>query len=220
MLESLHTKASVHTNGRHNDSTAKQHIQISQQNEQITGARIYQCVEATSPNPPALDSGSAANGPEGPSHEEPAAEAQQAQQAQQEQPGPAQDVAAFGRLAVQLYRGRMMYHSPSDHRFWAKEVSRLPCPCQALARACLQPTASHRPTAAALLDCNFFPQPIRTAAFFLAALHPASPPAGCNWQMPLSDHITAQDGVSLMDTAPWLIGKAQFCHGKSCSAVG
>ncbi len=31
--------------------------------------------------------------------------------------GPAQDVAAFGRLIVQLYRGRRIYHRASDRRW-------------------------------------------------------------------------------------------------------
>ena len=32
------------------------------------------------------------------------------------QQGPAADIAAFGRLVVQLYRGRMLHHSASDHQ--------------------------------------------------------------------------------------------------------
>ena len=93
-------------------------------------------------------------------------------------------------------------------RFWAREVLQLPCPCQALARACLHPTTSHRPTAAALLDCDFFPQPVRTAAFFLAALHPVSPPVECKWQMPISADSPTQAGISLLEAAPWLLGEA------------
>ena len=36
---------------------------------------------------------------------------------QRQHQGPAQDVAAFGRLIVQLYRGRRIYHPASDHRW-------------------------------------------------------------------------------------------------------
>ncbi|KAL0056421.1 hypothetical protein WJX82_011195 [Trebouxia sp. C0006] len=45
---------------------------------------------------------------------------------QRQHQGPAQDVAAFGRLIVQLYRGRRIYHPASDHRFWMSEVAYLP----------------------------------------------------------------------------------------------
>ena len=33
-----------------------------------------------------------------------------------QEPGSAEDIAAFGRLMVQLYRGRMLPHHASDHR--------------------------------------------------------------------------------------------------------
>ena len=36
---------------------------------------------------------------------------------QQAEAGPAADIAAFGRLIVQLYRGRMIHRSISDHRW-------------------------------------------------------------------------------------------------------
>ena len=35
---------------------------------------------------------------------------------QRQHQGPSQDVAAFGRLIVQLYRGRRIHHRASDHR--------------------------------------------------------------------------------------------------------
>ena len=40
--------------------------------------------------------------------------------------GPAQDVAAFGRLIVQLYRGRRIYHRPSDQRWVLPHVRSAP----------------------------------------------------------------------------------------------
>ena len=81
----------------------------------------------------------------------------------------------------------------------------LPWAARPLAAACLHPNPTHRPTAAALLDCDFFPQPVRTAAFFLAALHPPRAPITGQWD-PLNTSGSDQR-VQLTEQAPWLIGE-------------
>lgn len=81
-------------------------------------------------------------------------------------------------------------------------MGHLPWGCRSLATACLQPQPGLRPTAAALLDCDFFPHPVRTAAFFLAALHPPRDPIIGDWN-PDSERAA----ISLAEHAPWLIGK-------------
>ena len=85
------------------------------------------------------------------------------------------------------------------------EVAHLAWACRTVATACLQPQPGRRPTAAALLDCDFFPQPVRTAAFFLAALHPPKDPIIRPWNPHSSS--TEHAAISLAEHAPWLIGK-------------
>jgi len=89
-------------------------------------------------------------------------------------------------------------------RFWMSEVAYLPWGCRSLATACLQAHPKHPPTAAELLDCDFFPQPVRTAASFLAALHPFKHPIRQTWD--LSHDQTPGQAMSLADRAPWLLG--------------
>ncbi|DBB03865.1 TPA: Spectrin beta chain, non-erythrocytic 5 [Trebouxia sp. C0004] len=128
---------------------------------------------------------------------------------QRQHQGPAQDVAAFGRLIVQLYRGRRIHHRASDHRFWMSEVAYLPWGCRSLATACLQAHPKDSTTAAELLDCDFFPQPVRTAASFLAALHPLKHPIRQTWE--LSHDQTPAQTMVLADRAPWLLEEATGC---------
>lgn len=84
------------------------------------------------------------------------------------------------------------------------EVAYLPWGCRSLATACLQACPKQLPTAAELLDCDFFPQPVRTAASFLAALHPFRHPIRQTWD--LSHDQTPGQTMSLPDRAPWLLG--------------
>ncbi|KAL0031838.1 hypothetical protein WJX79_010539 [Trebouxia sp. C0005] len=109
----------------------------------------------------------------------------------------------------ELYRGRRVYHRASDHRFWMSEVAYLPWGCRSLATACLQAHPKHLPTAAELLDCDFFPQPVRTAASFLAALHPFKHPIRQAWD--LSHDQTPGQTMSLTDRAPWLLDEGTGC---------
>ena len=91
-------------------------------------------------------------------------------------------------------------------RFWKSEVAFLPWPCRAMAAACLQSQPCRRPTAAELLDCDFFPQSVRSAAFFLAALHPARPTLRQTWDPSHASLSPPAKAMSVMDKAPWLLG--------------
>ena len=102
-------------------------------------------------------------------------------------------------------------------RFWLSEVAHLPRACRTLATACLQPKPSHRPTAAALLNCDFFQQQVRTAAVFLAALHPPRNPITSPWD-PSGDHTAHDEAISVAEGAPWLIGK-QVLNLKQCAVA-
>jgi len=91
-------------------------------------------------------------------------------------------------------------------RFWMSEVAYLPWGCRSLATACLQAHPKPPPTAAELLDCDFFPQPVRTAASFLAALHPFKHPLRQICDM--SHDQTPDQTMSLADSSPWLLGES------------
>ena len=84
----------------------------------------------------------------------------------------------------------------------------LPWPCRAMAAACLQSHPCRRPAAAELLDCDFFPQSVRSAAFFLAALHPARPTLRQTWDPSDASLSPPANAMSVMDKAPWLLGVA------------
>ena len=87
------------------------------------------------------------------------------------------------------------------YRFWMSQLPFLPWAVRPLAEACLQGRHRSAPSAAALLDCDFFSQPVRTAAYFLAALHPGRPPVHLSWP-----DTTREGPVALFDAAPWLSG--------------
>ncbi|KAK9824404.1 hypothetical protein WJX72_010051 [[Myrmecia] bisecta] len=90
----------------------------------------------------------------------------------------AADVAAVGRVAVQLYHGRLIF-AGTDCRVWQQEALALPAAVRPFVQACLLP-ASVRPSAGMLLESDFFPLPLRIAADFLASLDRgvATTPAG------------------------------------------
>lgn len=86
----------------------------------------------------------------------------------------AADVAAFGRLVVQLEERALLLAPPAaDLRAWRARAARLPAAAAALAAACLAPehalapSRARRPTAALLLRADYFPPHVREAAAFL-----------------------------------------------------
>lgn len=87
-------------------------------------------------------------------------------------------------------------------RFWKSQIALLPWAVRPLVEACLQGWSSRNPKATALLDCDFFTQPVRTAAYFLMALHPTRPPVNVDWPSSLDP-----GPVALLDLAPWLAGE-------------
>ena len=95
----------------------------------------------------------------------------------------AADVAALGRLAVQLAEGRLSLEPPpADLAAWRGRTAHLPAGHAALAAACLADAPAARPAAAALLAADFFPPHVREAGALLERVAAAcrTPHRGAN----------------------------------------
>jgi hypothetical protein len=80
----------------------------------------------------------------------------------------AADMAALGRLVVQLAEGRLLLDPPTaDLAAWRGRAARLPAAHAAFAAACLADAPAARPAAAALLAADFFPPHVREAGALL-----------------------------------------------------
>eukprot|EP00884_Botryococcus_braunii_P002555 jgi/Botrbrau1/122/Bobra.0022s0108.1 len=86
----------------------------------------------------------------------------------------ARDIAALGRITVQLYCKERIYASPDDERFWQAQLARLPAGARAFAEACLCVEPQRRATADQLLQCDFFGSAQRRALGFLSSLEYSS----------------------------------------------
>ena len=97
-------------------------------------------------------------------------------------------------------------HCTFCSRFWKSQLPFLPWAVRPLAEACISAQPHHCPSAAALLECDFFTLPVRTAAYFLAGLHPVKTPVHLKWpkQTPI---VSENSPNALLEAAPWLIGK-------------